>query len=101
VEFVWLVVGLLFAGRVILFPVETGSIPRQEDLAVYVVKPALTSCSSPLRGFFLWMTEEMLNIGLLSSLFLFYVFFFFLFLSLQGILVGKDKWKRQRTEGSL
>lgn len=63
---------------------EARSIPRREDLAVYIVKPALTSCSSPLRGLFLSMIQEMLNIGLLCSLFLF-LFFFFLFLFLSSL----------------
>lgn len=93
-NFVWLVVGVLVSGKIVLFPVESHSIPQQEELRVHVVKPALTSSSSPLRGFFLWMIQEMLHICLSCSLFLllfFKVFFPFLFPG--GISVGKESRK--------
>lgn len=91
-NFVWLLVGLLVSGKIVLFPVESHSIPQQEELPVHVVKPALTLSSSPLRGFFLWMIQEMLHIGLSCSLFLFLFlsWFFFSFLFPRGICVGKE-----------
>lgn len=63
--------GLLVPGKIVLFPVESHSIPQQEELPVHVLKPALTLSSSPLRGFFLWMIQEILHIALSCSLLLF------------------------------
>lgn len=96
-NFVWLAVGLLVSGKTVLFPVESHSIPQQEELPVHVLKPALTSSSSSLRGFFLCMVQEMLHIGLSSSLFLFLRFGFFFFFSFPlpwRDFCGKRKWNR-------
>lgn len=98
-NFVWLVAGLLLCREDYIVPCgNTASIPQQEDLAVCVVEPALTSRSSPLRGFFLWMIQEMLNTALSQSPCLFLSFLFFFFPSssspLGGISLGKRKWKR-------
>lgn len=98
-NFVWLVAGLLLCREDYIVPCgNTASIPQQEDLAVCVVEPALTSRSSPLRGFFLWMIQEMLNTALSQSpcLFLsFFIFFSFppLPLPLEGFLWGKESGK--------
>lgn len=94
-NFVWLLVGLLVSGKIVLFPVESHSIPQQEELPVHVVKPALTLSSSPLRGFFLWMVQEMLHICLSCSLFLFLFLRLFFPLPLPWRdFCGKRKWNR-------
>lgn len=89
-NFVWLVAGLLLCREDYIVPCgNTASIPQQEDLAVCVVEPALTSRSSPLRGFFLWMIQEMLNTALSQSPCLFLSFFIF-FLSLLFLSPWRD-----------